>query len=63
MERTSKSTSSYASWDLAFHVVVMALVDPAFAKQQIQLLTLPRSQHPYGTVPAFEWDFDAVNHP
>jgi hypothetical protein len=53
----------YASWDLAFHVVVMALIDPEFSKQQLLLLTLPRTQHPYGTVPAFEWDFGAVNPP
>ena len=53
----------HASWDLAFHVVVMAAIDPDFAKQQILLLTSPRSQHPYGTIPAFEWDFDAVNPP
>ncbi|HJZ73605.1 MAG TPA: hypothetical protein VKE51_17815 [Vicinamibacterales bacterium] len=53
----------HASWDLAFQVVVMAAIDPEFAKQQILLLMSPRSQHPYGTVPAFEWDFDAVNPP
>jgi hypothetical protein len=53
----------YASWDLAFHVVVMAAIDPEFAKQQLLLLTLSRTQHPYGSVPAFEWDFDAVNPP
>jgi hypothetical protein len=53
----------YASWDLAFQAVVMAAIDPAFAKQQMRLLTLPRSQHPYGAIPAFEWDFNAVNPP
>jgi Glycosyl hydrolase family 63 C-terminal domain len=53
----------YASWDLCFQAVVMAEIDPAFAKQQMRLLTLPRSQHPYGAVPAFEWDFNAVNPP
>jgi hypothetical protein len=53
----------FASWDLAFHVVVMAAIDPEFAKQQLRLLIEPRSQHPYGAVPAFEWDFDAVNPP
>jgi hypothetical protein len=53
----------FASWDLAFHVVVMAAIDPAFAKQQLRLLIEPRLQHPYGAVPAFEWDFDAVNPP
>jgi len=53
----------FASWDLAFHVVIMAMLDPEFAKQQLLLLLHPRSQHPYGAVPAFEWDFNAVNPP
>jgi hypothetical protein len=53
----------FASWDLAFQAVVMAAIDPAFAKQQILLLTSHRYQHPYGTVPAYEWDFGAVNPP
>ena len=53
----------YASWDLAFQAVVMAELDPVFAKQQMRLLTLPRTQHPYGSIPAFEWDFNAVNPP
>jgi hypothetical protein len=53
----------FASWDLAFHAVVMAAIDPAFAKQQMRLLVQPRTQHPYGSIPAFEWDFNAVNPP
>jgi hypothetical protein len=53
----------YASWDLAFHTVVMAAIDPAFAKDQILLITQPRYQHPYGSIPAYEWDFGAVNPP
>ena len=53
----------YASWDLAFQAVVMAEIDPAFAKSQMRLLTLPRTQHPYGAIPAFEWDLNAVNPP
>jgi mannosylglycerate hydrolase MGH1-like protein len=53
----------YASWDLAFQAVVMAEIDPAFAKGQMMLLTAPRSQHPYGTIPAYEWDFNSVNPP
>ena len=53
----------HASWDLAFQAVVMATIDPAFAKSQMMLLAAPRSQHPYGTVPAYEWDFNAVNPP
>jgi len=53
----------YASWDLAFHCVAMAMIDPAFAKQQLKLLIEPRYQHPYGTIPAYEWDFSAANPP
>jgi len=53
----------HASWDLAFQAVVMATIDPAFAKSQMMLLAAPHSQHPYGTVPAYEWDFNAVNPP
>jgi hypothetical protein len=53
----------FASWDLAFQAVVMAELDPAFAKAQIALLLQPGSQHPYGAVPAFEWDFNAANPP
>jgi mannosylglycerate hydrolase MGH1-like protein len=53
----------FASWDLAFHCVVMASLDPEFAKEQIRTLTHPRFQHPYGTIPAYEWDFSAVNPP
>src|SRR5262249_31052536 len=41
----------FASWDLAFHVVVMAAIDPEFAKRQLLLLMQPRTQHPYGAVP------------
>jgi mannosylglycerate hydrolase MGH1-like protein len=53
----------FASWDLAFQVVVMAAIDVEFAKQQMRVLTLPRSQHPYGAVPAYEWNFGAANPP
>ena len=41
----------------------MATIDPVFAKSQMTLLAAPRSQHPYGTIPAYEWDFNAVNPP
>src|SRR5262249_14888953 len=53
----------YASWDLAFQAVVIATIDPAFAKEQMLLLTHPGTQHPYGAIPAFEWDFSAANPP
>ena len=53
----------FAAWDLAFHSVSLTLIDPAFAKAQLVLLTQARSQHPSGQLPAYEWDFDAVNPP
>ena len=53
----------FASWDLAFHCIAFALIDPAFAKAQIVLLLQARSQHPNGELPAYEWDFDAANPP
>ena len=53
----------YASWDLAFQAVVMAAIDPALAKKQLLLLASPRTQHPYGSMPAYEWDFNALNPP
>ncbi|NTU77938.1 MAG: glucosidase [Chloroflexales bacterium] len=53
----------YAAWDLAFHCVTLALVDPDFAKDQLDLLTREWYQHPNGQLPAYEWDFDAVNPP
>lgn len=53
----------YASWDLAFHCVTLAMVDPAFAKQQILLMTRVWYMHPNGQIPAYEWSFDDVNPP
>ena len=53
----------FAAWDLAFHCVTMALVDPAFAKRQVLLLTREWYAHPNGQVPAYEWNFDDVNPP
>ena len=53
----------YASWDLAFHMVPMALVDPAFAKEQLLLLCREWYMHPNGQMPAYEWGFDDVNPP
>ncbi|HXW81539.1 MAG TPA: hypothetical protein VEJ84_18690, partial [Acidimicrobiales bacterium] len=53
----------YASWDLAFHMVPMALVDPAFAKEQLVLLCREWYMHPNGQLPAYEWAFDDVNPP
>ncbi len=53
----------YAAWDLAFHAVALAGVDPAFAKHQLNLMLKPRFQHPNGQLPAYEWNFGDVNPP
>jgi hypothetical protein len=53
----------YASWDLAFHCVPLALVDSTFAKSQLDLLLREWYMHPSGQLPAFEWSFDDVNPP
>jgi hypothetical protein len=53
----------YASWDLAFHCVVMAQADPEFAKQQLLLLLREWYMHPNGQLPAYEWNFADVNPP
>lgn len=53
----------YAAWDLAFHCVTYTLVDPAFAKQQLVLLTQSRYMHPNGQLPAYEWAFGDANPP
>ncbi len=53
----------YAAWDLAFHMVPMARVDPDFAKEQLQLLLREWYMHPNGQIPAYEWNFGDVNPP
>ena len=53
----------YASWDLAFQCVPLALVDSTFAKSQLDLLLREWYMHPNGQLPAFEWSFDDVNPP
>jgi hypothetical protein len=53
----------YASWDLAFHCIPLALVDAHFAKSQLDLITREWYQHPNGQVPAYEWNFSDVNPP
>lgn len=53
----------YASWDLAFHCLPHALVDPDFAKEQIVLLLREWYMHPNGQIPAYEWEFGDVNPP
>ncbi|MBV8091014.1 MAG: glucosidase, partial [Alphaproteobacteria bacterium] len=53
----------YAAWDLAFHCVILALIDPSYAKQQLVLLTREWYMHPNGQLPAYEWAFGDVNPP
>ncbi len=53
----------YAAWDLAFHCVSFALVDPQFAKDQLVLMTREWYMHPNGQLPAYEWTFGDVNPP
>ena len=53
----------YAAWDLAFHCIPLAIVDPEFAKHQLVLLTREWYMHPNGQLPAYEWSFGDVNPP
>ena len=53
----------YAAWDLAFHAIPLALVDPDFAKSQLTLMLREWYMHPNGQLPAYEWAFDDVNPP
>ncbi len=53
----------FAAWDLAFHCVPLALVDPEFAKEQLWLLLFEQFQHPNGQIPAYEWEFSDLNPP
>ena len=53
----------YASWDLAFHCIPLALVDPHFAKGQLDIIVREWYQHPNGQIPAYEWNFSDVNPP
>ncbi len=53
----------YASWDLAFHCMIFALIDADFAKHQLLLLTHDWYMHPSGILPAYEWSFDDTNPP
>ena len=53
----------YAAWDLAFHCIPLAMVDPDFAKNQIDLMISQDYLHPTGQMPAYEWNFGDVNPP
>jgi hypothetical protein len=53
----------YAAWDLAFHCIALAHVDPEFAKDQLILILREWYMHPNGQIPAYEWKFSDVNPP
>ena len=53
----------FASWDTAFHCIPLAMIDPGFAKKQLDLLTREWYMHPNGQIPAYEWNFNDVNPP
>ena len=53
----------FAAWDLAFHCLPLALIDPDFAKNQLLLLTREWYMHPNGQLPAYEWEFGDTNPP
>jgi hypothetical protein len=53
----------FAAWDLAFHCVALAHVDPGLAKEQLLLMCREWYMHPNGQLPAYEWNFGDVNPP
>ena len=53
----------FAAWDLGFHAIPWAHLDPAFAKYQLIVLLREWFLHPNGALPAYEWNFDDVNPP
>ncbi len=53
----------FAAWDLAFHCITFALIDPAYAKDQLWVLLFEQFQHSNGQLPAYEWEFSDLNPP
>jgi len=53
----------FFSWDTAFHSIPLAMIDPEYAKHQLNLLTQEWYLHPNGMFPAYEWNFYDVNPP
>ena len=53
----------FATWDTAFHCIPLAMVDPSFAKKQLDLMTREWYMKPDGALPAYEWNFSDVNPP
>lgn len=53
----------FASWDHAFHCIVLGMIDMDFAKEQLWILHFDQFQHPNGQMPAYEWEFSDTNPP
>ncbi len=53
----------FAAWDLAFHAVVFAHIDPEYAKYQLSVMMREWYMHPNGALPAYEWSFEDRNPP
>ena len=53
----------YAAWDLAFHIIAINMIDPDFAKSQLDMMLKSSYLHPNGQIPAYEWNFSDVNPP
>lgn len=53
----------YCVWDTAFHAITLAMIDPDYAKQQLDVMTREWYMHPNGQIPAYEWAFSDVNPP
>ncbi|KAL8397615.1 hypothetical protein RB594_004358 [Gaeumannomyces avenae] len=53
----------FAAWDTSFHCLTLAMIDPDFAKKQLDLFTREWYCHPNGQLPAYEWNFGDVNPP
>jgi hypothetical protein len=53
----------FAAWDTAFHCIPLAMIDPVFAKKQLDVLTREWYMHPNGQIPAYEWNYGDVNPP
>ncbi|MBX9691720.1 MAG: glucosidase, partial [Cyanobacteria bacterium] len=53
----------YAAWDLAFHIIPLIMIDPTFAKSQMEMMLTGSYLHPNGQIPAYEWNFSDVNPP
>ena len=53
----------FAAWDLAFHCVTIATIDPEFAKEQLWYMLFEQFQHTNGQIPAYEWEFSDLNPP